>query len=59
MLITKREAAKLLGISTRTIDRYRAAGCFKGVKFGKHTVRFRLSDIQAVVNKGIKAPSLN
>jgi hypothetical protein len=32
-LLTKKEAAELLRCTERTIDRYRARGIFKGVKF--------------------------
>lgn len=48
-LITKKEAARLLGCSQSTIDNYRRAGVLEAVKLGK-AVRFRRGDVLAVVN---------
>lgn len=48
-LISKKEAARLLGCSQSTIDNYRRAGVLEAVKLGK-AVRFRRGDVLAVVN---------
>lgn len=55
-LVTKRQAAEILGISTRTIDRWRAAGALKNAvrKLGPRLVRFRLSELQKAVARGVK-----
>jgi excisionase family DNA binding protein len=47
-LISKKEAARLLGCSQSTIDNYRRAGVLEAVKLGK-AVRFRRGDVLAVV----------
>lgn len=54
MLISKREVARMLSVSTRTVDRYRAAGLFKVVKLNRHTVRFNKEQIDEAVRKGLK-----
>ena len=46
-LISKKEAARLLGCSQSTIDNYRRVGRLKSVKLGK-SVRFRRGDVLAV-----------
>lgn len=48
-LISKKEAARLLGCSQSTIDNYRRAGVLEAVKLGK-AVRFRRGDVLAVTN---------
>lgn len=45
-LISKKEAARLLGCSQSTIDNYRRAGVLEAVKLGK-AVRFRRGDLLA------------
>jgi excisionase family DNA binding protein len=53
-LLTKSQVAKLLGVSTRTIDRYRADGCKLGcIKLGR-TTRFQRSAIETLASKGFK-----
>lgn len=47
-LISKKEAARLLGCSQSTVDNYRRAGVLEAVKLGK-AVRFRRGDVLAVV----------
>lgn len=48
-LISKKEAARLLGCSQSTIDNYRRAGVLEAVKLGK-AVRFRRGDVLAVAH---------
>ena len=48
-LMSKREVAKLLAVSVRTIERLVARGKLKTVKVGG-CVRFRSNEIKEVVN---------
>ena len=53
-LISKKEFARRLGVSTRTIDRWRAWGKNIGeVKLGK-IVRFKISAVERLTLKGLK-----
>ena len=53
-LLTKKEAAELLGVSERTIDRWRAAGAKLGeTKLGR-IIRFRASTIEKLAEKGLR-----
>lgn len=51
-LLTVRETAKLLGVSTRSIWTWRAAGRIPVVKLGQVT-RIRLSDVMRIQQTGI------
>jgi len=51
-LISKSEAAKLLAVSTRTIDRLCARDLIEKLYVGG-SVRFRLSDVVGIVQHGI------
>ena len=51
-LLTKKEAAARLSISTRTLDRMVVQGMIEKV-FVVAAVRFRESDINEIVNHGI------
>lgn len=52
-LLTKKEVAKILGVSTRTIDRYRAMNFDLGVvSMPGGGVRFDASRIQIAVESG-------
>lgn len=51
LLITKKEAAELLAISVRHLERLIADGVIKVIRLGR-TVRLRLSDIQKLVESG-------
>lgn len=54
-LLTKKQLATVLGVSTRTIDRLRAAGMKLGeTKLGR-IVRFRQSEADKMVARGFKA----
>ena len=48
-LLTQREAAELLRLSERTLERYRVSGT--GPKFVRfpHSIRYRLTDIEAFI----------
>lgn len=48
-LISKKEAARLLGCSQSTIDNYRRAGVLQATKLGK-AVRFRRGDVLSFAN---------
>ena len=50
-LVTKREVAERLALSIRTIDRLTAKGVLRKIKV-LGAVRFRLSDVQMLVNGG-------
>lgn len=48
-LISKKEAARLLGCSQSTVDNYRRAGVLEATKLGK-AVRFRRGDVIEFAN---------
>lgn len=53
-LLDKKEAAKLLGVSPRTIDRMRAVGALKAVKLpttNSRSIRFEPNEIDRLVSK--------
>ena len=50
-LITKAEAAKLLSVSTRTVDRLSSKNLIEKLHVGG-SVRFRLSDVLGIVQRG-------
>lgn len=49
-LISKRDAARLLGCSVSTIDNLRRKGKLETVKVGK-SARFRFGDLQSMIEK--------
>ena len=51
-LVKKKEAADLVGCSTRMVERLVARGKLKRIKV-LGAVRFRLSDVIAIVEKGV------
>lgn len=47
LVLRKREAAKLIGISIATLDRLRAAGSFvRPIQLGEQAIGFRRSDLE-------------
>jgi len=50
-LVDVREAARLLGVSPRTVNGLLARGVLERVKIGRST-RVRLSDVQRVIERG-------
>jgi len=48
-LLTRNEAAAILRVGVRTFDRYAAEGKVPKVSLSARSVRFRLSDIEALV----------
>lgn len=51
-LLTASEVADRLGISVATVQRWQNAGHLVPVKVGRGYVRYRLSDIEALVAGG-------
>ncbi len=49
LLIDKKEAAKILGVSVPTIDNYRRNGILPSYRFGNR-VRFRYSEVINIVD---------
>ncbi len=48
LVLKKREAAKLCGISTATLDRYRAAGNYVcPIQLGEQAIGFLRADVEA------------
>jgi excisionase family DNA binding protein len=47
--LTKEEAARLLRVTTRTLESYMRQGWLPFVRVGSRTVRFRASDIDAAL----------
>lgn len=49
-LLTKKETARFLNLSTRTLDRYRSEGLIRAVK-GRGKVLFRPEELEAYLRK--------
>ena len=49
-LLTKSEAAQVLRVSLKTLDRYRDAGILTPIYLGR-TVRYRRDDIEALIER--------
>lgn len=58
-LLNKEQAAKLLGVSTRTLDRYRHIDKVQlgEVRIGG-LIKFRPSDLDRIIQKGIRLRKL-
>jgi excisionase family DNA binding protein len=54
-LLTKKEAANLLGVKSRTLDDWREAGAIACIEKPGY-VRFRLEDVQAFIARNLKEP---
>lgn len=50
-LLRKKEVAEMLACSVRTVDRLASSGRLTRVKVGG-CVRFRASEVQAIINNG-------
>jgi predicted DNA-binding transcriptional regulator AlpA len=59
-LISRQSAAELLGVSLSTIKRMEASGELpEPIKFGEHTVRHRLIDVEAIARTKLLTPVLD
>jgi predicted DNA-binding transcriptional regulator AlpA len=55
-LLTQREAAALLHLSERTLERWRVAGDGpKHVRLGHRSIRYRLTEIEAYITSRVVA----
>jgi excisionase family DNA binding protein len=53
-ILTTREAADLLRVSPRSLQRWRAQGLLPAVSLGAQIVRFRRSDVLALLAPGTR-----
>jgi excisionase family DNA binding protein len=51
-ILTKREAADLLRISIRTLERWERMGKISPTRLSPGTVRYRKSDIERLIEEG-------
>lgn len=49
LLLTPREAAQTLGVSTRTLFTWTASGQLPAVRLGARSVRYALADLHAFI----------
>lgn len=49
LLLTPREAAQTLGVSTRTLFTWTASGQLPAVRLGARSVRYSLADLHAFI----------
>lgn len=54
-LIKRRDAAKLLACSTRTVQRMERDGKLRGIKLSTRATCYRLCDIHGLINGGGRA----
>ena len=47
-MVSRREAADILSVSTRTVQRYEQQGKLKGHKLSPRATRYYLTDVQAL-----------
>jgi excisionase family DNA binding protein len=50
-LLSKREAAEYIGVTTRTLDNYMAKRLVPFYRIGEKTIRFRGTDLDAAMEK--------
>ena len=48
-LVSRRDAAQALAVTTKTIYRYERAGLLKGVRLNSRTVRYHRADLNRLV----------
>ena len=53
-ILTTREAADLLRVSPRSLQRWRAQGLLPAVSLGAQIVRFRREDVLALLSPGTR-----
>ena len=51
------DVAKLLGVTSRTVQNYRAKGLLKGLRVSDKFLRFRRSDVDAFLEKFSTLPA--
>lgn len=49
MLLSRIQAAEQLGVSVDTVARFETRGQLKPIRFNSRTVRYRLSDIEQMI----------
>jgi excisionase family DNA binding protein len=49
------EVAQLFNVTTRTLRRWNVEGVLKGVRLGPRVVRYRRSDVEAAMSRGLMA----
>jgi predicted site-specific integrase-resolvase len=49
-LVSVRNIAQAFGVSPRTVERWRARGILRPVPLPDSNVRYRLSDVEAILN---------
>lgn len=57
-LLSRAEAAALLGLSPWTIRRYEHQGKLHPIRLSSTAVRIRRSEIQALIEAGVSAPAV-
>ena len=55
--LTQEEVSKLLKVSRRTVQNYRAKGLLKGLRVSDKFLRFRRSDVDAFLEKFSTLPA--
>lgn len=53
-LISSNKVAEMLGVSRVTVWRLERAGDLKAVRLGKRLVRYRVSDVEALVRERLR-----
>ncbi len=51
-LLTIREAAEILNVSPRTLERWSLEGRLPRVEIGPRTIRYRADDLAALIERG-------
>jgi excisionase family DNA binding protein len=52
---TVRQAAEILGVCRRTVERYAREGKLTRIRYSKRRVRYDLDEVQAVADNGVEA----
>jgi excisionase family DNA binding protein len=55
VLLSRSEVSKALSVSERTVDRLAAAGQLPRIRVGIGCVRYRLIDLERLVNGGVES----
>jgi predicted DNA-binding transcriptional regulator AlpA len=54
-LLREREVAEMLAVNGRAVRRMRERGQLPRVIIGQHTVRYRLADVEALIERGLES----
>jgi predicted site-specific integrase-resolvase len=52
VLLTRRQVAQLLAVSTESIKRYERRGALRSIRLNSRVIRYRPEDVQRMIEEG-------